>query len=329
MGKRIIRSKKQSRKRQIREMRMLGLKAILVAKSTELKSDTEKSDGEGVVKPRKSVVFSENISETKIYDRPSPESSNEASPDDEVEASPDDEVDLKPPEMLCESFTSTSLDLSTLDDNILESRPPQQIHSETSSTTTEGDSEENLQKNQGPDMMKPVFPYHVQKALSGQGTEVRIELKNSTSRGEVKLGTARIGQIIRKTVPIVNRSSAEAKFTLSIAPGQNALQESGVLGVYPSNQITMAPKESRDIEVVFAPKPWVAPFRVDVILESFGSSKPFLSLIGACHAIQVSLDQDAVPFGTVVYKSTSERRVVISNTGDIGVKFEWDADQLR
>ena len=119
---------------------------------------------------------------------------------------------------------------------------------------------------------------------------MRIELKNPTSRGEVKLGTARIGQIIRKTVPIVNRSSAEA---------------------------------------VFAPKRRVVPFREDVILESFGSSKPFLSLIGACHAIQVSLDQDAVPFGTVVYKSTSERRVVISNTGDIGVKFEWDADQLR
>ena len=108
------------------------------------------------MKPRKSVVFSENISETKIFDRPSPESSNEASPDVSIEEnleSPDEdikleEVDLKPPEMLCESFTSTSLDLSTLDDNILESRPPQQIHSETSSTTTEGDSEENLQKNQ-------------------------------------------------------------------------------------------------------------------------------------------------------------------------------------
>ena len=131
-----------------------------MAKSTELKSDTEKSnpsDGEGVVKPRKSVVFSENICETKIFDRPSPESSNEASPDVSIEENleifPDEdikleEVDLKPPEMLCKSFTSTSLDLSTLDDNILESRPPQQIHSETSSTTTEGDSEENLQKNQ-------------------------------------------------------------------------------------------------------------------------------------------------------------------------------------
>ena len=129
---------------------------ILVAKSTELKSDTEKSDSEGVVKPRKSVVFSENISETKIFDRPSPESSNDASPDVSIEdnlESPDEdikleEVDLKPPEMLCESFTSTSLDLSTLDDNALDNRPPQQIHSETSSTTTEGDSEENLQKNQ-------------------------------------------------------------------------------------------------------------------------------------------------------------------------------------
>ena len=99
---------------------------------------------------RKSVVFSENICETKIFDRPSPESSNEASPDVSIEENleifPDEdikleEVDLKPPEMLCKSFTSTSLDLSTLDDNILESRPPQQIHSETSSTTTEVDSE--------------------------------------------------------------------------------------------------------------------------------------------------------------------------------------------
>ena len=153
-----------------------------------------------------------------------------------------------------------------------------------------------------------------------KGTEMRIELKNANSRGEVKLGTSRIGQIVRKRVPVINRSSAEAKFTLSLTPSMNALQESGVLGVYPSNQITLQPKEVRDVEVVFAPKRRIAPFREEVILESYGSSKPFLSLIGACHAIQVGLDQDAVPFGTVVYKSTSERRVVISNTGDIGVK---------
>ena len=149
---------------------------------------------------------------------------------------------------------------------------------------------------------------------------MRIELKNSNSRGEVKLGTTRIGQIVRKKVPVINRSSAEAKFSLTLTPSMNALQESGVLGVYPSNLITLAPKEVRDVEVVFAPKRRIAPFREDVILESYGSSKPFLSLIGACHAIQVSLDQDVVPFGTVVYKSTSERRVAISNTGDIGVK---------
>ena len=75
---------------------------------------------------------------------------------------------------------------------------------------------------------------------------MRVELKNAaTVRGEVKLGTARIGQIVRRKVPVVNRSSAEATFTLTLTPSMNALQESGVLGVYPSNRITLAPRESK------------------------------------------------------------------------------------
>ena len=64
------------------------------------------------------------------------------------------------------------------------------------------------------------------------------------------------------------------------------------------------------------------------MIEWLGCSKHLLTLVGACHAIQVQLDQEAVPFGSVTHKSTSEKRVILSNSGDIGVKFNWDAEAL-
>ena len=53
-----------------------------------------------------------------------------------------------------------------------------------------------------------------------------------------------------------------------------------------------------------------------------------MSVSGGCHAVQIQIDQDAIPFGSVTHKSTAERRVVLSNTGDIGVKFDWDIEAL-
>ena len=57
-------------------------------------------------------------------------------------------------------------------------------------------------------------------------------------------------------------------------------------------------------------------------------SKHFLTVTGACHAVQVSLDQEAIPFSPANPRSSTERRLIMSNTGDIGVGFEWQKEQL-
>lgn len=97
----------------------------------------------------------------------------------------------------------------------------------------------------------------------------------------------------------------------------------------PSSQMTLQAKESSEIEISFNPKSRISPFREDIMLECLGSSRHFLSITGACHAISVELDQDAIPFGSVTHKSSCERRVVISNNGDIGIQFEWDVKSLE
>ena len=164
--------------------------------------------------------------------------------------------------------------------------------------------------------------------LAGLGAEMRVELKKNFPRGELKLGTLRVGQNITKKIAIVNRSAAAANFQMSVTSAQSALQEHGILTISPNTPMTLQAKETAEIEVAFNPKTRVAPFKEDIMLECLGSSRHFLCISGACHAVQVQLDQDAVPFGSVTHKSTSERRVVLSNTGDIGVQFEWDLAAL-
>lgn len=47
-------------------------------------------------------------------------------------------------------------------------------------------------------------------------------------------------------------------------------------------------------------------------------------LSGSCQGLEISLDSESVPFGAVVQRSWSSRRLVMSNTGDIGARFRWD-----
>ncbi len=57
-----------------------------------------------------------------------------------------------------------------------------------------------------------------------------------------------------------------------------------------------------------------------VVLESAGLYQPLFVLSGSCQGLEVSLDSNSVPFGAVVQKSSSSRRLIMFNTGDMGAR---------
>lgn len=62
--------------------------------------------------------------------------------------------------------------------------------------------------------------------------------------------------------------------------------------------------------------------------DAAGVPLPLTSLRGACTAGELTLASDSLPFGTVVLGSRSSKRLTLSNTGDMGVRFAWDVKAL-
>ena len=60
------------------------------------------------------------------------------------------------------------------------------------------------------------------------------------------------------------------------------------------------------------------------MLECAGLFQPLFVVSGSCQGIEISLDSEAIPFGAVVQKSSSARKLIMVNTGDIGARFKWD-----
>ncbi|XP_074644164.1 hydrocephalus-inducing protein homolog [Tubulanus polymorphus] len=160
--------------------------------------------------------------------------------------------------------------------------------------------------------------------IFGQGTEMKIEVVNPKQK-IVNFGALRLGQMVKKQIPVVNNSPAALTFNLAVTPSQQALQQAGVLTVYPTNEITLEPKGgTRRIDVTFAPKTRIPQFTEEVVLECAGMFQPLFIMKGSCQGIEISLDMESIPFGAVVQNSRSTRKLLMINTGDIGARFKWD-----
>ena len=110
----------------------------------------------------------------------------------------------------------------------------------------------------------------------------------------VKFGALRIGQTLKKIVPIVNNSAAPLTFNATLNPVTLALQEPGAVRLLPSEQpITLQAKGGlTKLEVMLSPKTRVSQFSEEVAyvqlkadVSSFCSFKPsleFNSLVQTC-----------------------------------------------
>ncbi|KAM7059176.1 hydrocephalus-inducing protein homolog [Molossus nigricans] len=164
--------------------------------------------------------------------------------------------------------------------------------------------------------------------IKGKGTEMKILVLDPANR-IVKLGAVLPGQVVKKTVSIMNNSQAQLTFNLSVLFSIPELQEPKVITLVPFHNITLKPKEVCKLEVIFAPKKRVPLFSEEVFMESMGLLRPLFLLSGCCQALEVSLDQQHIPFGPVVYQTKATRRILMLNTGDVGARFKWDVRKFE
>ncbi|XP_065519836.1 hydrocephalus-inducing protein-like, partial [Lathamus discolor] len=87
--------------------------------------------------------------------------------------------------------------------------------------------------------------------------------------------------------------------------------------------------EEGTVVVTFSPKRRMQPFSGEVLLECRGLVRSLFAVRGSCQGSLVSLDQDQLSFGAVVWQSYTCRRVVMRNAGDAGVRFLWDVESFQ
>ncbi|XP_015443273.1 hydrocephalus-inducing protein homolog isoform X1 [Pteropus alecto] len=164
--------------------------------------------------------------------------------------------------------------------------------------------------------------------IKGKGTAMKILVLDPANR-IVKLGAVLPGQVVKKTVSVMNNSQAPLTFIQSILFSVPELQEPKVITLTPSHSITLKPKEVCKLEVIFAPKKRIPPFSEEVFMESMGLLRPLFLLSGCCQALEISLDQEHLPFGPVICQTQATRRILMLNTGDVGARFKWDVRKFR
>lgn len=164
--------------------------------------------------------------------------------------------------------------------------------------------------------------------IKGKGTEMKILVLDPANK-IVKLGAVLPGQVVKKTISIMNNSQAQLTFNQSVFFSIPELQEPKVITLTPFQSITLKPKEVRQLEVTFAPKKRVPPFSEEVFMECLGLLRPLFLLRGCCQALEISLDQEHIPFGPVVCQTQATRRVLMLNTGDVGARFKWDTKKFE
>ncbi|KAJ3159463.1 hypothetical protein HDU86_001781 [Geranomyces michiganensis] len=163
----------------------------------------------------------------------------------------------------------------------------------------------------------------VEFTLTGEGTEFRVEPLHLDQRA-VHFGAASIGHTVSRTIKIINRSAIAAAFSLGPASALESFAAHSV-DLSPVGVTVLRPKGTMNVELTFKPQYRIPAFAEELFLEAPGYSRPLAQVTGACQGIEVKLENNTLPFGAVVIKSSATRRIQLQNCGDIGSTFRWDA----
>ena len=159
--------------------------------------------------------------------------------------------------------------------------------------------------------------------ITGRGIPARVELVNGSQR-RINLGTVSVNGEVVKTVPLINRASKAIVVQL--------IEEGSSLGALalkyvsfaPMQEILLPPRSSTNIILNFAPHKRVPLFNEELSLRCAGVTRKFLTISGRAQGLEVCLETDSLPFGSVVEGSLKVKRLRLENQGDVPVNFQWN-----
>ena len=137
-------------------------------------------------------------------------------------------------------------------------------------------------------------------------------------------GVVDVGSESRKVIPLVNRSKRPMVVQL-IDEGQyggGALADNCV-EFFPRHEVTVAPRDTLNIQIAFTPTKRVANFSEELMIRYAGLTRKLLVVSGKAQGNEVALDADSIPFGTVVADSQKIKKVVLENSGDLPISYQW------
>nr|XP_012152505.1 PREDICTED: hydrocephalus-inducing protein homolog [Megachile rotundata] len=103
---------------------------------------------------------------------------------------------------------------------------------------------------------------------------------------------------------------------------------SEVLRVEPSTNMVLRPNKRTNVLVTFKSTCRMKPFLCKVALQTSSTILPLFVVQGSCVGAEFQLNRARVSFGTIVQGYTSEARVILMNTGDVGARFKWNMSKL-
>jgi hydrocephalus-inducing protein len=159
--------------------------------------------------------------------------------------------------------------------------------------------------------------------IVGSGVHPKLEMANQSQR-RLNFGTVEVGSTQSKTVTLVNRS----KKALSVQLMEEGKYGGGDLSdravhFHPQHEVILAPRESLNVKIEFNPAKRVSQFNEDLVIRYAGVTKKLLAVAGRAQGVELSLDTDSLPFGTVVENSQKVKKLSFENTGDLPVTFQW------
>ncbi|XP_018430800.1 PREDICTED: hydrocephalus-inducing protein homolog, partial [Nanorana parkeri] len=165
--------------------------------------------------------------------------------------------------------------------------------------------------------------------LQGHGIEMKVEVADPKNK-VTDFGAVTVGHTVRKSVAIVNQSAAAVTCNLSLTASVPALQDPKVLSLSPGSVVTIpAHGGVCKLDLQFSPRSRISRFTEEVVMECDGVLRSLLVVRGSGQGLELSLDQEHVTFGAVVLQSQATRRIVLSNTGELGARFQWDIKKFQ
>lgn len=164
-----------------------------------------------------------------------------------------------------------------------------------------------------------VYPTSV--SISGEGVVPRVEVLNHFC----KLGTLRVGERREAEVRLECRSRIPTPVSFMGCLDEDMSRK----GVSIPSGLTylLKPREVRVIHLLFNPQRRMGAFQRELKMLVCDREVPFALITGACEDCEIHLDNTVLKFSDVVVGSSSVRKLVIMNSGEISQKFYWNYPQ--